>query len=221
MKNTLQHTAKEQVLTELLKNLRILCPHKKDGWNPDDTTEYISAMDAPHRVYHSYRHINTMREQASTLPDGLVKKPFHFNAAILFHDAVCVPCSVINETESVGFATRFYRTQDVGVIEQLIMATRHTFPFPEYGDDRDVLCDLDLAIMGVSQVEFAQYRFEIGQEYSDFCSTEEFDEGTLRFFECLHAQALSKTIYRTPFFRRMYEVNALHNIETVLAGYHL
>lgn len=221
MKNTLQHTAKERVLTELLKNLRILCPHKKGGWSLESIAPYVSVMEMTHRVYHDYRHINTMLEQASTLPDGLVKKPLHFNAAILFHDFICVPCSKTNKIESVDFASRFYRPQEIGEIEQLIMATQHVFPFPEYGDDRDLLCDLDLAIMGSSQVEFAQYRFEVGQEHSNFCSTEEFDEGNLRVFEHLHAEALRGTIYRTPFFRRMYEANALRNIETVLAGYHL
>jgi predicted metal-dependent HD superfamily phosphohydrolase len=194
-----------------------------EDWVPEHPLiiEYAKAMDEPHRVYHGWSHIAEMLNHTYEIPPGIIQDPIRLRAAILFHDVVCIPQGKDNEGESALFATKFYRCHTMALISNLIIATAHEFPFKTYGDDRDVICDIDLATLGAEKDRFDLYRFNIAKEYHGFCTPESFDVGTLTFFKKLHDQALRDSIYRTDFFRNRYELLARDNIKRVLAGYGL
>jgi predicted metal-dependent HD superfamily phosphohydrolase len=221
MKTSIQKTAQDFVLDELLTNLKHIARHRV--WTIKDlpVVEYIQAMNQPYRKYHGWTHIRDMLKESLTLPSGLVKDPLRLRGAILFHDVVCVPCASSNELESTVFASRFYQGQNISQIQLLIMATVHTFPFVKFGDDRDVLCDLDLTILGAEKERFAQYRLEIREECRGYCTDDEFDARTFAFFKELQGQADRDFLYRTPFFRDRYEDHTRQNIKMILAGYAL
>lgn len=219
MSTTLPTTAREVVIDALVRNLKHLSPHEEWSCDHPLITEYIDAMDEPHRVHHGWVHIAEMLREARELPPGMVREPLRLRGGILFHDIVCVPRAQNNEQKSADFALRFYRGQNMVPIHGLIMATQHVFPFQYFEDDRDIICDLDLSTIGVDKDRFDRYRLNIAKEYFGYCTSEQFDRVTQVFFSRLQDQADRDYIYRTEFFRGRYEEQARENIKRVLSGY--
>jgi predicted metal-dependent HD superfamily phosphohydrolase len=218
--STKNKTAKERVIESLIKNLRYLSPF--EDWIPEHplVVDYIQSMDEHHRVYHSWVHILQMLNELDHMPPGIVNEPVRLRAGILFHDVVCVPCATDNEGKSAVFSSRFFRGHNIAIINDLIMATDHEFPFVIFGDDRDVICDLDLMILGVDKDRFELYRINIAEEYRGYCTNQEFQDGTLKFFRKLLDQSESTGIFRTKYFRnRCYEERARDNIKRLVDSY--
>ena len=213
---TLQKTAKDRVIETLLENLCELSPEIE--WIPKHpyVVDYIQAMDESHRVYHGWIHVVEMLRELDELPPGIVNDPVRLRAAIIFHDVVCIPLAQDNEGKSTLFASKFYSGRNIAIISNLILATTHTFPFTYFGDDRDVMCDLDLIILGASRERFDSYRMDIAQEYRGYCTLEEFHKGSNEFFQKLLNESFKNSIYRTEFFRRQYEWRARENFKRLL-----
>lgn len=212
-------TTKEEVIDILISNLNSISRFRHWSKSDREVVEFINAMDEPFRIHHGWVHIREMLKEIDSLPHGYVKEPLRLRAAIIFHDVVCIPCGKDNEEKSAEFASMFYRGDSLSSIIQLILATRHEFPFENYYDDRDLICDLDLVTLGVDSESFRKYRFNIWSEYQDFCSHDDFEKGSKDFFLKLRKQSGNGLIYRTEYFRRKYEDQARKNIDMVLADF--
>lgn len=215
--------AKEYVVGILISNLTTLNrTQHRDLHNPHFIQEYVIRMDEAHRFYHTWIHICRMLSAAysvfnSTEGTVRVESELRLLAAILFHDIVCVPGAKDNEDQSVEFASRFYQADNLPQIRTLIMATAHTFPFVRYDDDRDILCDLDLMILGSCEDDFSQYRKDIASEYlSQGFTLDQINMGTQKFFDDLLRQAGRSFIYRNSYFESLYREQALQNIKRIL-----
>jgi len=217
LKMKTKEIAKTKVIKALLSNLFSLA--KDIDWSIEHrlVKRYITCMDEPHRVYHGWEHIHSMLKEMDELHPSLVRDPIRLRSGILFHDIVCIPGAKDNEEKSSQLASPFYRAKDIGVVESLIMATKHVLPFEHFGDDRDLICDLDLASLGAGRDVFMQNRMKIAQEYRGYCTPIEFDIGTRTFFLYMLRQAEYGGIFRTEWFRSRYENNAKENMEMMIS----
>ncbi len=216
-KLVLQLMKKQSVIRALLSNLQTL--NRSVKWSVDHplVREYIMRMDAPYRFHHSWNHIYTMLEKVEDLPCGLVVTPLRLRAGILFHNSVYFAGARDNEDKSSQFAGAFYQSKDAPDISFLIDATVHVFPFQGFGDDRDVMCDLDLMILGSPESEFLQYRANIAREYESAEYTPgEIVSGSRIWFRKLLLQAEEGFIFRTEYFRQQFERQAIENARAFL-----
>jgi len=214
--NTQTQENEQRVIEALISNLR--STRRGALWTRENILiqEYTAHMNDPVRKYHTWNHLAHMLDELDEFGAHNTQQALRLRASILFHDIVCVPGSPDDEEQSVEYAGKFYSGTNLSEVADLIMATKHIFPFEKYGDDRDLICDLDLTILGAPRDEFLEYRLKVSQEYKDYCTPEEFDSGTVEFFRKLHDQATRDYIFRTEYFRNKYEEKARENIKSML-----
>ncbi|CAG1020617.1 Phosphopantetheine adenylyltransferase [Patescibacteria group bacterium] len=166
------------------------------------------------RYYHNLDHLtNGLREFREI--EKFLQNPYAVLIALLFHDIVYEPTApaLANETASCELAKQLcdFDEKDHAEIINHILHTSHHYE-GHRNSDTDYLCDIDMAILGVSESEFEQYEQAIRQEYSCF-NDEQYKSGRLSFLKNLLDR---KTIYKTSYFRMKYESNARANIEKLI-----
>ncbi|HEU4680537.1 MAG TPA: hypothetical protein VFS51_02250 [Gemmatimonadales bacterium] len=173
------------------------------------------AYAEPHRAYHTARHILDCLTQLDQSGQS-APRPDEVEAAIWFHDAVYVPGATDNEDQSAELAEGSLARCGVpakiaGRIAELVRATRHlTAP-----SDRDaqLLCDIDLSILGRDHKVFDEFERRIRQEYD---WVPEAVYRTSRS-EILGGFLRRRFIYQTEYFHQQYESSARANLERLIA----
>jgi predicted metal-dependent HD superfamily phosphohydrolase len=167
------------------------------------------------RAYHNADHIRDCLAQLD-LSRGNARRPDEVETALWFHDAVYVPGASDNEERSARLAQTALLACAVPLdisrrVAELVLATRHlTIP---RDPDAQLLCDIDLSILGRDPGVFDEFERGIRLEYAWVpepmyrTSRSEVLAGFLR----------RKSIYQTEFFRARYEQPARANLERVLA----
>jgi len=167
------------------------------------------------RDYHRLPHIDAMfidfdkfrvSDEAGIMDVNIVEM------ATWYHDAIYVPREERNEERSANF---FRLVSDHAGFEQdftervvrAILATKHVCRTDDV--DAQVLCDLDLAILGQPRSQFMEYERQIRSEYS-WVPPQQFRN---RRCEILEGFLNRQPIYSTKFFRRKYEEQAVRNLE--------
>jgi len=126
-----------------------------------------SHYDEKHRYYHNASHINATLnylEQAKHLAND-------YNAletALWFHDAIYKIFSANNELDSANWASEFLRVNDANEyfienVHGLIMATLHNATPTD--NDKSLLVDIDLSILGSSSELYGQFEVWVRKEY--------------------------------------------------------
>lgn len=178
-----------------------------------------AAWAEPQRVYHATSHLVDCLEQLDAAPaDGADRRVVE--AALWFHDAVYDPRATGNETRSAAWASRDLREAGlapatVAEVARLVLLTRHAVPATD--PSGELLCDVDLSILGREPEEYAAYERRIRAEYAWV------PEPTYR---SVRANILSgflrrAPLFRTAHFRSRFEAAARRNLErsvTDLAG---
>jgi predicted metal-dependent HD superfamily phosphohydrolase len=172
------------------------------------------AYTEPGRYYHSAEHIRDCLEQ---LDRGrhLARQPDEIEAALWFHDAIYRPGDSNNEEESASLASQLLtsagaRDETVSRVADLVMATRHdTLPTDS---DAQLLCDIDLSILGREPDRFARYEQQIRREYAWV------PEPLYRKkrAEVLAGFLARPAVYQTEFFRERYELAAKSNLTRII-----
>lgn len=184
--------------------------------NKDIMLDLSSLYSQPHRHYHNLSHINLclglleryIKEQGLTL-----KRELEY--AIWFHDAIYNPHSQENEENSAKLFDQYEKQYDLScdgyLIRQLILGTKeHKSLDPRWDTEHNILNDIDLAILGQSPDVYSEYVFNIRKEYS-FVTSEIFAKERIKFVKSF----LEKdSIYKTPFFKDLFESNARSNLKT-------
>jgi predicted metal-dependent HD superfamily phosphohydrolase len=170
----------------------------------------------PHRKYHSLQHLSECLvafEQVRHLPDH----PAEVEAALWFHDAIYEVRRSDNEERSAAWARKECidagaPLQAADLVASLILATKHNaMPITL---DEQVLVDIDLAILGASEMRFAEYERQIKQEYA-------FVPGFLfrrRRRAILQSFLDRPRIYSTPHFNAALEQIARNNLRRAVGG---
>jgi predicted metal-dependent HD superfamily phosphohydrolase len=172
--------------------------------------QLVRAYAEPTRVYHTAAHIVDCLRQLD-YAGGVAERPEEVEAAIWFHDAVYVPAASDNEEQSARLAQTTLSSARVAPetshrVAAMILATRHqTLP---RSPDAQLLCDIDLAILGSDPATFEDYERRIRQEYA---WVPEPDYRRARS-EILAGFLRRRTVYQTAPFRERYESAARQNL---------
>ena len=125
--------------------------------------ETMSAYAEPHRKYHDLEHI----AETFKLLEPYADREDHLQIflALLWHDVVYDTHSGTNEEDSAAFA--FARMDALGLpgketVKRLILATKSHRADAE---DAQLVCAIDMAILGAEQDKYIRYTEQIRQEY--------------------------------------------------------
>jgi predicted metal-dependent HD superfamily phosphohydrolase len=174
-----------------------------------------TAYREPTRFYHTAAHIIDCLGVFGRHRD-LARYPDSVEAAIWFHDAVYVPGAPDNEERSAGLAgaeltNGAVPAEIVRQVGRLVLATDHRTN-PE-DPDAQLLCDIDLSILGRDVAEYDQYEQRIRREYAGITEAL-YRRGRSVFLEAFLARPY---IYATERFRSEYERRARANLARSLS----
>ena len=187
---------------------------KSDGTAVFD--RLLRAYAEPARAYHTATHINDCLDQFDR-HRALVSNPDEVEAAIWFHDAVYLPGASDNEARSAELATSALKAAEVSParifrIGALILTTQHS-EIPS-DPDAQLLCDVDLSILGRLPPAFDAYEREIRQEYA-WVPEAQYRQARSRILAGFLTRA---AIYQTAAFADRYEPQARKNLTRALAN---
>ena len=158
-----------------MPDLQHLHHHWLHTWNELQHTpplglyeQLLQAYSEPQRHYHTLQHLAECLQLQSESAH-LAQQPGEVAIALWFHDAVYDVKAHDNEARSADWAVAALQAAGVSVevqtrVHALIMATEHTAA-PLEGDAA-LLVDIDLAILGATPARFAEYEWQIRQEYA-------------------------------------------------------
>ncbi len=182
-----------------------------------------SAWANPARSYHTTQHLTECLALAHEWGEGL--SPIEratLTLAVWFHDAVYDPRSSDNEKQSAQLALKALRHSGVAEhhylrVSELVLATEHAMAVPVGDRVRDLLLDIDLAILGAAPSRFAEHQAQVRKEYA-FVSEADYAAGRAQVLEHFRAQASAapQQLYRTPMGRQR-AAQALANLTGALA----
>lgn len=209
------NNTKHLVIDALLHNLTRLIPGTQ--WNKYHPliAEYIANMDSPKRIYRTWDLVARMLVNVRDLESNQVQEIDLLDAAILFMYSIFDPGHSDNFDQSIYFAGKFYPVGKVAAIDTLISVARFNFPFEKSIDDRDLLRDIVLDPLTLSQDELGTAMDQLALEYKSACSLERFRHITHFYLNALKRQSKSGKIFQTESFTSK-ESNALGNIEFLL-----
>jgi predicted metal-dependent HD superfamily phosphohydrolase len=173
-----------------------------------------------HRHYHNWAHIAACLGELDS-SRSLASHPAAVELALWFHDAVYVPGAPDNEQRSadmLGNASRRLGLAEATAREaqELILETRYggagessegASALPRR-QDRSLIRDIDLSILGKPPAEFDRYERAIQREYSVIPAAERWK----RRITVLEGFLVLPRIYETGHFRKRYERQARRNL---------
>lgn len=173
-----------------------------------------AAYGEPGRAYHTASHICDCLAQLDSVREG-ARRPDEVEAALWFHDAVYLPGRSDNEDRSARLAETSLLAGDVPPevaqrIARLILATRHL----TLSDDPDtqLLCDIDLSILGREPAVFDEFERRIRREY-DWVPEPIYRTSRT---EILAGFLRRRFIYQTGVLRNKYEATARANLARLI-----
>jgi predicted metal-dependent HD superfamily phosphohydrolase len=185
--------------------------------HPSVYEQMIKQYGEPHRHYHTLQHLGECLELLSSLQLGLQSNA-EIEIALWFHDAVYDPRRHDNEEQSGQWAQQVI--QDLGVeadvslrIRALILATRHDATPTNL--TAQTLVDIDLAILGASEIRFDEYERQVRQEYK-WVPEADFYKARQRILNVFLARPW---IYSTAYFQANFEEGARQNILRSIAAH--
>jgi predicted metal-dependent HD superfamily phosphohydrolase len=173
-----------------------------------------AAYAEPGRAYHTAEHIRDCLAELDLTRD-FAQHPDEVEAALWFHDAVYLPGASDNEDQSAELT----RTAlSIGAVPRevtdrtaaLVLATRHAGA--SSAPDGQLICDIDLSILGREPVIFDTFEQQIRREYAWV------PEPTYRRERSalLSGFLRRRSIYQTDQFRHRYEALARANMKRLL-----
>lgn len=174
----------------------------------------VALYSAPERFYHNLLHISDclqvfeLAKSSSTHPDEV-------RVAIWFHDAIYNTKGSGNEPKSAEWASSVIEQAGLGKdvamrVSQLILATCHTGEVA--GIDEQIMVDVDLTILGRSEMIFWKYEDNIRREYA-WVPEKIFKQ---KRAEILRGFLKRKYIYHLDVYRSQYEQMAHKNIREAI-----
>ena len=196
-----------------------IAPQCWSGCDPALFAAVRAAYRSPGRHYHAWSHIEACLGEFMGIAWD---RPRAALLALLFHDAVYIAGRSDNEARSAEMASDAMRQwtdadeAEQQSVEGMILATAHHHANPGASADTLRLLDIDLAVLGAPQDEYARYAEGVRAEWvPQVVSAAEFSVGRSRFLKGLLAQV---QIYHTPSMRSHRESAARANIEREVAA---
>jgi predicted metal-dependent HD superfamily phosphohydrolase len=177
--------------------------------------QLAAAYAEPGRAYHTAEHIRDTLAEFDLTRD-LAQHPDEVEAALWLHDAVYLPGGSDNEEQSAELARTALSLDGVPAevshrIAGLVLATRHvTLPT---APDEQLICDIDLSILGREPAVFDEFERRIRREYAWVPEPVYRRERSLVLSGFLRRHP----IYQTDQIRHRYELSARANLKRVIA----
>jgi predicted metal-dependent HD superfamily phosphohydrolase len=174
-----------------------------------------AAYSEPSRIYHTAAHIQDCLTAFDRSRD-LARHPDRVEAAIWYHDAVYAPGAPDNEERSARLAETDLRNGGVSPdivlgVGRLVRATTHQQPPEE--PDAQLLCDIDLSILGREVAVYDEFERRIRREYAAVPEAM-YRRGRAALLESFLTRP---SIYATERFRSQYERPARTNLARALS----
>ena len=176
--------------------------------------QLAAAYAEPGRAYHTAEHIRDCLAELD-LTRNLAQHPDEVEAALWFHDAVYLPGASDNEDQSAELARTALSMSEVPQevahrTAALVLATRHA-GVPSAPDEQ-LICDIDLSILGREPGIFDSFERGIRREYAWVPEPVYRRERSA----VLSGFLRRRSIYQTDQFRHRYEVLARANLKRLL-----
>ncbi len=174
----------------------------------------VSHYEDGRRAYHNLTHILHCLQEFDRVKN-LIQDPLAAELALWFHDVIYVPQKADNEEQSAEMAMQCLISCGgtsglaLKVVAHILATKRHRVITND--PDQPFVLDIDMAILGQPEAVFDRYDSQIALEFG-FVPREKYGEGraaALRGFE--------RPIFKTPFFRDLYEEVAEENIQRAIA----
>jgi predicted metal-dependent HD superfamily phosphohydrolase len=178
-------------------------------------TDLLRRWAEPGRAYHGHAHLRHCLARLDDTPGDGVDHDL-VEAALWFHDAIYDPRATDNEARSAELARGALTGLGVpdkiaGRVAELVLLTRHG-EAPDSAEGQ-LLCDVDLSILGESAEEFDRYDQAIRREYAWVPEPIYRRERSA----VLRGLLAREPLYATPRFRERYELAARDNLRRALA----
>ena len=169
-----------------------------------------------HRAYHTLGHLLYCLDQFDLIWRKM-QNPLAVEGALWFHDIVYDPRRGDNEKRSADLMRKLLAGTGasrafVGVMSRMIHLTKHVTVIRNR--DTRILLDIDISVLGASQIDFDRYDAGIRFEYG-FVPEEAYRTGRAQI---LRMFLFRSEIFHTPFFRRACEWQASRNLQASLAN---
>ncbi len=174
----------------------------------------VSRYEDGRRTYHTMNHVSHCLRELDKVKDRL-EDPLAAELALWFHDVIYDPKRSDNEELSAEAAMLCLVDCNAPprlVLKVLahILATKHHRVITSDPDQPFVL-DIDMAILGQPEEAFDVYDSQIAIEYG-FVAPDAYRRGRKTVLE-----NFDRPIFKTPFFRELYEEAAEANIRRAIA----
>ncbi|MFK4132236.1 N-methyl-D-aspartate receptor NMDAR2C subunit [Pseudomonas luteola] len=170
----------------------------------------IASYGDPRRHYHNLSHIESSLDLFEEYKH-LASTPIALEFSILMHDVIYDAIRKDNELQSAVMATAMLNDLSLGMIAgsvyTLIMSTRHQAKPTDI--DSQILCDIDLSILGADTNTYDAYTKAIRKEYAWV----EEDAYRLGRANVLESFLEMRPIFQIKQLQDRYETQALTNIQ--------
>jgi predicted metal-dependent HD superfamily phosphohydrolase len=176
----------------------------------------LAAWSAPQRGYHGLRHLEDCLAQLDGAEADAATRDV-VEAALWFHDAVYDSRAGDNEERSAAWATEALTTVGVSadVVGQVARLVRLTHGHPPVPDPAgQLICDIDLSILGRPVEVFDDYDRRVRAEYG-WVPEPAYRESRARVLEGFLRR---EPLFQTPAFRHRFEAPARANLRRALEG---
>ena len=174
----------------------------------------IKSYNERHRKYHNESHIDAVLSNLDK-SNHLAENSSAIELALWYHDAIYKIFSSTNELDSAKLAKSFVLNNSpdeklAQKIFDLIMATQHNAPVT--GNDETLIVDIDLAILGASEPDYANFEESIRKEYKLI----PWIVYKKKRVEILNWFLEKETIYSHEYFQTLYEHKARVNLKNAI-----
>ena len=166
------------------------------------------------RRYHTAQHLAECLEKVARIT-ALAEHPAEIYVGLWFHDAFYDPRRSDNEERSARWLRSV--TLKLGVdadgaqrLHELVMCTRHAEE--PTGTDAQILVDADLSILGAPPERFREYEEQVRWE-DDWVPDAAFRKARSKILKGFLDR---RSIFHTPVFQALYEMQARHNLRQSL-----
>ena len=185
---------------------------ENEDYNLECWNEIENNYSSKSRHYHNLEHLENMLSELSKIQSE-VKNLDCLLFAIYYHDIIYKPTKSNNEHQSaLTFENRISKTSFDNLNECMsqIEATKEHKISDDY--DTNILLDLDLSVLGKTSEDYKKYSGNIRKEYQiypDFM----YRKGRKKVLKSILELDF---IYKTDYFKRLYENQAKENLRLEL-----
>lgn len=176
--------------------------------------ELVEYYTAPSRYYHTFTHLNLMLQEMQRIKDTFQDWDAAL-FALFYHDVIYNPSRKDNEEQSAVLAQARLKaiacpSERIVQVEAHIVATKNHNQ--SLNLDTNLFTDADISILGQNWNHYHKYTQAIRKEYAIY-TDEQYVKGRK---EVLHHFLKMTPIFKTTYFRKLYEEKANENIKQEL-----